>query len=335
KRQREIHEGLISKGLGIISDSYLDRFEKRCRDAGVEFRRKNREGKNFVEILKETEEGGYDLLVMGGLGMGVVENSLIGGVCERVTRKTRKDILVVKSQISNLKSQISNIMVGIDGSPYSYAALMSAISLRKVFGGEVEAVAVFDPYFHQVAFRNIADALTEEASKVFRFKEQEKLHDEIIDKGLARLYQSYLDTAYKVARARGVEIRTTLLAGKAFNEILKHIQIIKPSLLVVGRFGIHQIPESVMGNTAENLLRMTPTNIFISSGELKVVGTDLKSVPSLRGFRWTEEALKRMNNVPDFVRGMAKKAIEDYASERSVDVITSEVVDEAKKRFGM
>ena len=29
KRQRDIHESLISKGLGIISDSYLDRFEKR------------------------------------------------------------------------------------------------------------------------------------------------------------------------------------------------------------------------------------------------------------------------------------------------------------------
>ena len=30
KRQRDIHESLISKGLGIISDSYMDRFEKRC-----------------------------------------------------------------------------------------------------------------------------------------------------------------------------------------------------------------------------------------------------------------------------------------------------------------
>ncbi|MBI3753946.1 MAG: universal stress protein, partial [Deltaproteobacteria bacterium] len=57
KKQREIHESLISKGLGIISDSYMDRFEKRCQEAKVHCIRKNREGKNFAELLKEIDEG--------------------------------------------------------------------------------------------------------------------------------------------------------------------------------------------------------------------------------------------------------------------------------------
>src|SRR3972149_5411563 len=144
KRQRDIHESLISKGLNVISDSYLDRFDKQCRDVHVSFNRKSREGKNFVEILNEAEEGGYDLVVKN--------NTPIKG----------------------------NIIVGIDGSPYSYWGLMVAIEFKKAFGCEIEAVAAFDPYFHQVAFRNIADALSEDAAKVFRFKEQEKLHDEII-----------------------------------------------------------------------------------------------------------------------------------------------------------
>jgi galactitol-specific phosphotransferase system IIB component len=34
-------------------------------------------------------------------------------------------------------------------------------------------------------------------------------------------------------------------------------------------------------------------------------------------------------------RGMAKKAIEEYAKERGYREVTSEVMDEAKKKFGM
>ncbi|MBI5327727.1 MAG: universal stress protein [Deltaproteobacteria bacterium] len=151
----------------------------------------------------------------------------------------RKYILIIKDNIPITRG---NIIVAIDGSPYSYWGLMIAIGLKKAFNLEIEAVAAFDPYFHQVAFRNIADALSEDAAKVFRFKEQEKLHDEIIDKGMAKLYEAYLDMAARVAEARGVEIKTTLLAGKACDEVLKHVRMTKPALLVIGHFGLHHVP---------------------------------------------------------------------------------------------
>ena len=329
KRQRDIHESLISKGLGIISDSYLDRFEKRCRETGVECGRRNREGKNFVEIIKETEEGNYDLLVMGSLGIGVVESSIIGGVCERVARKIRKDILIIKGDfpISGL------ITVAIDGSAYSYWGLMVALALKRFFGMEVEAVAAFDPYFHQVAFRNIADALSEDAAKVFRFKEQEKLHDEIIDKGMAKLYQGYLEMGERIAKARGTEIKTSLLAGKPYNEILKHINTTKPSLLIMGRFGLHHVPESDMGSNAENLMRMAPCNVYLTGRGFnpeEIIKNDSTSEPSVG---WSEGALKRMEKVPPFARGMAKKAIEDYAKEKGEKIVTDLIMDEAVSKL--
>jgi nucleotide-binding universal stress UspA family protein len=328
RRQREIHEGLIGKGLGIIADSYLAKLEAAARMKGVPIRRRNREGKNYVEIVREADEGGYDLAVIGGLGKGAVEYSIIGGVCERVVRGLRKDILVVKN-----KSFAGRIIACIDGSPCSYAALMSALALSRVFGGRVEAVAAYDPYFHKVAFSNIAGALSEEASKIFRFKEQEKLHDEIIDKGLANLYQSHLDTAYRVAMARGVEIKTTLLVGKAYDEILKSCRAgADTSFLVLGRFGLHRVSESAIGNTTENVLRMAASNVFIAAGELNVYD---KKEDSAMDRKWTDAALKRLENVPAFARGMAKKAIEDLAAKKGCSEITEELVMEAKKSFGM
>ena len=331
KRQRDIHESLISKGLGIISDSYLDRLEKRCQEAKILCVRKNREGKNFAEILKEIDQGGYDLTIMGGLGMGVVENSQIGSVCERVARKAKKDILIVKQPL--FSSELNNILVAIDGSACSHWGLMVALGFKKAFGCEIEAVAAFDPYFHQAAFKNIADALSEEAAKVFKFKEQEKLHDEIIDKGMAKLYQGYLDTAAKVAQARGLEIKTTLLAGKAYNEILKHIQKTKPSLLIMGRFGLHHVPESDMGSNAENLLRLAPCSIFVGGRGFnpdEIVKSQSDSAPIIE---WADGALKRLEKVPPFAKGMAKKAIEDYAREKNHTTITEKVMDEATQKL--
>ena len=70
---------------------------------------------------------------------------------------------------------------------------MTGLALGKALNKPVEAIAAFDPYFHYAAFHSISGVLNEEAGKVFRFKEQEKLHEEIIDSGLAKIYQSHLD----------------------------------------------------------------------------------------------------------------------------------------------
>ena len=41
--------------------------------------------------------------------------------------------------------------------------------------------------------------LSTKAQKVFRFKEQEKLHEEIIDSGQAKIYTAHLEVAKKIA----------------------------------------------------------------------------------------------------------------------------------------
>ncbi|HSM36274.1 MAG TPA: universal stress protein, partial [Longimicrobiales bacterium] len=57
KRQRKIHDKLIEKGLQLISDSFLDQVDLRCRAAGVPLTRQLLEGINFEEIVKEANRG--------------------------------------------------------------------------------------------------------------------------------------------------------------------------------------------------------------------------------------------------------------------------------------
>lgn len=67
-------------------------------------------------------------------------------------------------------------------------------------------------------------------------------------------------------RIEGIEVKSTLLAGKAYDEIYKYLGKEPAALLVAGRFGAHKTEEQDIGNTAENLLRLAPCNLLITGG---------------------------------------------------------------------
>lgn len=50
---------------------------------------------------------------------------------------------------------------------------------------------------------------------------------------------------------------------------------------------------------------------------------------------WTAAALSRLDNIPDFVRPMARQGIEHYASSNGYPEIDERVLEEARARFGM
>ncbi|MBI2412424.1 MAG: universal stress protein [Deltaproteobacteria bacterium] len=326
KEQREIHEGLIEKGLRIISDSYIAPFLARAEGTGLKALCISREGKNFEEIVKEAEENAYDLVVMGAHGLGKTEFSRIGSVVERVARRIKCDLLIMKD--ASYSGPSGDIAVAIDGSPASFGAMNAAICLSKFFNTGVEAVSAFDPDFHRTAFRSIAGVLSDEAGRLFRFKEQEKLHDEIIDSGLARIYASHLESAVKMAGDAGITLKTTLLSGKASAEIIRHCNAERPFILALGRTGAHAVPSLDIGSVAENCLREAPCNILITSKEAALPQT------AASGVEWDAEAEKLLSSIPSFIRQMVRKMAEDAARKDGVETITPQYMRKVRERMG-
>src|SRR5215471_8757827 len=70
ERQRKIHDSLITMGLQLISDSYLDVLETRCQEAGLPYERKTFDGKHYKVLVDDIVQSDYDLVVMGALGIG-------------------------------------------------------------------------------------------------------------------------------------------------------------------------------------------------------------------------------------------------------------------------
>jgi Proto-chlorophyllide reductase 57 kD subunit len=54
---------------------------------------------------------------------------------------------------------------------------------------------------------------------------------------------------------------------------------------------------------------------------------------SPEGMTWSREAEQRLENIPDFIRPMARKEVERMAKERGLATITAEVMDDAKDKF--
>jgi nucleotide-binding universal stress UspA family protein len=321
--QREIHDDLITRGLQVITDSYLDVFSARCVAAGVEGRRVALEGRNWQKLVEDITASDSDLVVMGALGLGAVAASQLGSVTDRVARRIDRDLLVVRDP----DKREGAIVVALDGSPQSWGALQSALELGRVVGRPVEAISAFDPQFHYVAFNSIAKVLSPEAASVFRFEEQERLHEEIIDSGLAKIYQGHLEVAQRMAAECSVEIRTTLLAGKAFEQVLRYARERKPWLLVLGRIGIHSDMALDLGSLTENLLRLAPCNLLLSARTFEPPANAIADAT----MTFSEEAEARLARVPDFVRGMARKAVIRHALKEGHTVVTSDVIDACLK----
>jgi nucleotide-binding universal stress UspA family protein len=330
ERQRKIHDSLITMGLKLISDSYLDGMSRVCGESGIAFEPRMMDGKHHTEILKDLAGSPHDLVVIGALGIGRARDSVIGSVCERVARQADRDVWVVKHVPEAGQAERDTILVGVDGSPQSFGALMTAFDLARSFGKKVEAIAVYDPYLHYSVFNGIVNVLTEQAAKVFRFEEQNQLHEEIIDTGLAQIYQSHLEIGERMGSEAGVAVRKTLLDGKPFQKILDHARKTNPWLIVMGRIGVHSPKdETGLGSNVENVLRGAPCDVLLST-RLEVPRLDVRAEETVR---WTPEAEERMTHVPEQVKGIARTGVLRLALEKGHSVITSAVIDEAMDRF--
>lgn len=315
-----VHETLISDGLRIVSQSYLDHAEKVCRERDIAFEHRLAEGTNYVEILREIGRDGCDLVALGALGLGARRRSLIGSVSERVLRRSPIDVLLARKPPHGSRGVIALT----DGSDAAAKAVDTALRLGRATGEPVEVASVFDPQFHVAAFKSISAVLSEELAQRFRFDEQRTLHEEIIDGGLAKLYRGYLEAAACMAEAAGQRVETTLLRGKPFQRVLDHADQRRPSLLVVGRFGRHRTDQADLGSTTENVARLAGCSVLVVAGEL----------PPPDRLPWAPDAEARLEQVPaGMMRELTRQRVEVLARRLGRPLVTVEVLDEKYREW--
>lgn len=259
------HNDIMGLSFTQLSESIIKVVEETTKMANVEYEGVVLKGKNADAIVSHIGFNGVDLLVMGASGQG---NSVKAGGCARkiFRRIDNRDLLFIRNSNTNGK-----IIVGIDGSEDSYIALKKAIALSKCFGSKVMAVSIFDLNLHKVVFNNMKSVMAGEAGQVFNSEEQEKLHEEVIDTGIGKVYHENVETAKIIAAEEGSEIETIVTPGRAEEKIAELAKKENASFIVFSRLGLHKTPESDIGSVAEVLFAESPCNVLccINSVDVK------------------------------------------------------------------
>jgi nucleotide-binding universal stress UspA family protein len=334
--QRRVHSVLIERGLEIISLEYMKGLALRCEKEQIPMKEVLHDGKNADVLIGASRN--HELLILGAQGLGMVEGTtVLGGTASALLRHAGCDLLIVRNERVPRK-----ILIGIDGSEDSIMAVETGTRLASMMSGEVTLVSAFNPLLHRTVFELLSRVLSDEAGKVFRFNEQEALHNTIIDASLAKLYKKYLDRGCEVARVSGrMQPFLVQKEGVAWHEVCREAVQGGYDLVVVSRFGMHKGDFSDIGSTAERIVRNTGTNVLVVGGcgetETGVKPREPAPVPEPSGgsLTWTDEARERIGKVPPFARSMAILAIERYAREQGKSVITPEIMDLAREKFGL
>lgn len=329
---RKTHDDLIENGLELISDSYTREICLRAESRGVRYRSLLPEGKNYTRLLDAARGEKAGLVVLGSSGMGETPDGLLGSVAERMLLYLKgADVLLVKNSRS-LRNR--PVVVGIDGSEASYHAFQKALSIAESLGIELIAVAVYDPFFHATVFKKIADVLPPKDQEKFNFTAQEKLHDEIIDDGLEKVYRDGLKKAELLALAHGTQIKTEMLEGKVYDQICHYAALKNAGLVVIGRHGLHREEPALLGSNSNQICRIAAANVLVA-----VPGEEKLELPQLRSdsepLPWSAEAEKALGHVPEFIRARAKQMIAEYARTHGHREVTAELVAQVRNRLGM
>jgi nucleotide-binding universal stress UspA family protein len=119
--------------------------QERARAAGVTVDATLRGGAPAREILAEALHG-VDLIVIGTHGRGGMEHFLLGSVAEKVLRKAQCPVMIVPAAADVERgARFSRILVPIDGSAPSAAAVEFAVSLARETDGTIRLLEVVEP----------------------------------------------------------------------------------------------------------------------------------------------------------------------------------------------
>ncbi|RAS67385.1 nucleotide-binding universal stress UspA family protein [Lentzea atacamensis] len=193
----------------------------------------------FPVPLLVTESRTAGLLVIGDRGLGGFTSLLIGSVAIRLAAQAECPVVVVRGDDS---SDTGPVVVGIDGSPVSEAALEFAFDAADARGVPLIAVHAWND--HAVAF-----AVTEPVEWDAAEAEEHRL----LAERLAGWSEKYPD----------VEVRRVVVSDGPAHALIEQATASSAQLVVVGSHGRGSAAGLVLGSVSHALLHHSPCPVVV------------------------------------------------------------------------
>lgn len=223
--------------MGRKATSYV---ERKAKDAGMEAESIVLQGNPAEEIVDFAEEQRVDMIVVGSLGKSGIKRFMLGSVSEKVVRRAKIPVLVVREHKE--EKPYKQILIAADCSKATEKAVDFGIEIARLNGAKVYAVHVIDPIFNDL----MEEAWAENAYEQF--------------KKIGREAVSYVEEKGKAA---GMEVESAVLEGNPAEKIVDFAEEQKVDMIVVGSLGKSGYEQFAIGSVSAKVLRNAKVPVLI------------------------------------------------------------------------
>jgi universal stress protein E len=215
-------------------------------DQGIEAQAILVPGRGGVEIIRQVQHGGHDLVVVGTHDTHGLKHLLLGGTARTLLHDCPCPVWVSKP---GPKIEPRNILVASDLSPLSDEVVHIGLGLGRLAGAQTHVLDVIEYPVDRLLSPMSDDSLSRKYHVRVRGEAEQALHAQI-------------------ERSEGNEPQATITIhvadgdGIADHAIVKFIHEHDIDLLVLGTVARHGLSGFVLGNTAERLLPEVPCAVL-------------------------------------------------------------------------
>ena len=200
-------------------------------------------GPLLPELIGHADTISTDLLVLGARGSSFMRHLLIGSTAERMVRKTRWPMLIVKQPPHE---PYRTLLVPVDFSPFSLRALRNAQAVAP--GADVVLLHAFEvPFESKLRFAGIEDELLAR----YRIAARQE--------ALAKLRELRDEVGLPLERTRLIVVH-----GDASRNIIEQEQEQDCDLIVMGKHGESVLEDLLLGSVTKHVLAESQGDVLVS-----------------------------------------------------------------------
>lgn len=215
-------------------------------------------GNVFREIMRESREGSYDLVVKAAEGKGDIGALLFGTLNMKLLRKLPLPLLIMRpSRRQTFGQVLAAVQLDDDDLGDFYDEQGGSFQFNADILGAAATVAAADNANLQIL--NAWEFFPED------FLRTKKGYDQVVHKVLAEIKHTHLQSMSKLLLSQNLEnisYRSHVLKGAPADVIIKSAKRFDADLIVMGTVGRIGIPGFFIGNTAETVLNKTSCSVL-------------------------------------------------------------------------
>ena len=254
----EEHLKEVSEKAQVLAGPAVDRLTQLFPEWNV--RSEVRCGRPSVEIVKMADETAPDLLVLGSQGRSAIGRVFLGSVSHNVLHEAKCSVRIARGSGKDDDSNI-RILVAVDGSENSMAAVNAVASRRWPESAEIRIVAVNDPFARP------------RSSYISWNLSEGKPHE--TDEARAWI-EKVADRPTELLSVTGCRISHSLRLGDAANMVLAEAGEWKANSIFVGARGLGSIKRFLLGSVSSAIASKAHCSVEV----IRALGSDDQPDPT-------------------------------------------------------